>query len=146
MYMKRSSASAQSSPALVPVHPDASLVSNEVKPKGTRRRFTLAYKRKIVTLASGLPDGEMGAFLRREGLYSSHLTQWRQLIATLDAEATEPQRGRKPDPLRGERLALEKLERENVRLQRRLTQAEAIIDAQKKLCALLGLPSSEESA
>ena len=146
MYMKRSSASAQSSPALVPVHPDASLVSNEVKPKGTRRRFTLAYKRKIVTLTSGLPDGEMGAFLRREGLYSSHLTQWRQLIATLDAEAVEPKRGRKSDPLRGERLALEKLERENARLQRRLTQAEAIIDAQKKLCALLGLPSSEESA
>jgi hypothetical protein len=131
---------------LVPVHCDASLVSNEVKPKGTRRRFTLAYKRKIVTLTSGLPDGEMGAFLRREGLYSSHLTQWRQLIATLDAEAVEPKRGRKSDPLRGERLALEKLERENASLQRRLTQAEAIIDAQKKLCALLGLPSSEESA
>lgn len=146
MHMKRSSVSAQSSPALSPVQSDASLVSSEVKPKGTRRRFTLAYKRKIVTLASGLPDGEMGAFLRREGLYSSHLTQWRQLIATLDAEATEPKRGRKPDPLRSERLALEKLERENARLQRRLTQAEAIIDAQKKLCALLGLPSSEESA
>ncbi len=149
MHMKRSSVSAQSSSASVASIPspvDASLDSKEVKPKATRRRFTLAYKRKIVTLASGLPDGEMGAFLRREGLYSSHLTQWRQLITTLDSEVVERKRGRKPDPLRVERLALEKLERENLRLQRRLIQAEAIIDAQKKLCALLGLPSSEESA
>ena len=149
MHMKISPISVQSSSASVASTPpqfDASLASTEVKPKATRRRFTLAYKRKIVTLASGLPDGELGAFLRREGLYSSHLTQWRQLIASVDAEAVEPKRGRKPDPLRSERLALEKLERENARLQRRLSQAEAIIDAQKKLCALLGLPSSEESA
>jgi transposase len=149
MHMKRSSVFAQSSSASVASIPspvDPSLNSQEVKPQVTRRRFTLAYKRKVVTLANGLPDGELGAFLRREGLYSSHLTQWRQMITSLDAEATEPKRGRKPDPLRGERLALEKLERENARLQRRLTQAEAIIDAQKKLCALLGLPSSEESA
>jgi len=152
MHMKRSSVSVQSSSASVgsvastPHHSDASLVSKEVKPKATRRRFKLAYKRKIVALTTGLADGELGAFLRREGLYSSHLTQWRQLITTLDAEAAEPKRGRKSDPLRGERLALEKLERENARLQRRLAQAEAIIDAQKKLCALLGLPSSEESA
>lgn len=149
MHMKKSSVSVQSSSASAasaPLQSEVSLVSKEVKPKATRRRFKLAYKRKIVTLASGLPDDELGAFLRREGLYSSHLTQWRQLIATLDSEAAEPKRGRKPDPLRSERLALEKLERENARLQRRLTQAEAIIDAQKKLCALLGLPSSEESA
>lgn len=119
--------------------------SSEVAAKGTRRRFTLAYKRKIVTLAAGLPQGEIGALLRREGLYSSHLTHWRQLIATVDAETPEPRRGRKPDPLRPERLRLEKLERDNARLQKRLVQAEAIIEAQKKLCALLGLPSSEES-
>jgi len=118
--------------------------SSEVAAKGSRRRFTPAYKRKIVTLAAGLPQGEIGALLRREGLYSSHLTHWRQLIATLDAETPEPRRGRKPDPLRPERLRLEKLERDNARLQKRLVQAEAIIEAQKKLCALLGLPSSEE--
>ncbi len=123
MHMKRSSVSAQSSPALAPIKADASLVSNELKPKATRRRFTLACKRKIVTLASGLPDGETGAFLRREGLYSSRLTRWRQFVTTLDSEVVEPKRGRKPDALRGERLVLEKLEREDARFQRRLIQA-----------------------
>ena len=148
MHIKEPLDAVQSSPgsaAVASVHLDASSASTEVKPKATRRRFTLAYKRRIVVLATGLPSGEIGALLRREGLYSSHLTQWRQLITTIDAEAAEPKRGRKPDPLRCERVALDKLERENARLQRRLTQAEAIIDAQKKLCALLGLPSSEES-
>ena len=94
-------------------------------------------------MATGLPAGEVGALLRREGLYSSHLTHWRQQLAAHDARTPEPKRGRKPDPARPEKLRLEKLERENARLEKRLMQAEAIIDAQKKLCALLGLPSSE---
>lgn len=118
--------------------------SPEVLGKATRRRFTLGYKRKIVALAAGLPAGEIGALLRREGLYSSHLTHWRRLIAQLDAKTPEPKRGRKPDPTRAEKLKIDKLERDNARLEKRLKQAEAIIDAQKKLCALLGLPSSEE--
>lgn len=118
--------------------------SAEVSAKATRRRFTLAYKRKIVTLAAGLPGGEIGALLRREGLFSSHLTQWRQHLAALDASTPEPRRGPKPNPSLGEKLKVERLERELARAQRRLAQAEAIIDAQKKLCALLGLPSNEE--
>jgi transposase-like protein len=104
----------------------------------------LAYKRKIVMLASSLPPGEIGALLRREGLYSSHLTNWRQMLATRDAATAEPKRGRKADPARPDRLRIEKLERELARSHKRLAQAEAIIEAQKKLCALLGLPSSEE--
>ncbi len=118
--------------------------SAEVVHAGTRRRFTLAYKRKIVTLASSLPSGEIGALLRREGLYSSHLSNWRQLLAAQDAATVEPRRGRKPDPARPDRLAHEKLTRELARMHTRLAHAEAIIDAQKKLCALLGLPSIEE--
>lgn len=118
--------------------------STEVVRAATRRRFTLAYKRKIVTLASDLPTGETGALLRREGLYSSHLTNWRQMLATHDAATSEPKRGCKPDPARPQRLRAEKLECELARTQKRLAQAEAIIDAQKKLCALLGLPNSEE--
>ena len=118
--------------------------STEVPSTGRRRSFTLAYKRKIVVLASGLPAGEIGAMLRREGLYSSHLTDWRRLIAALDAQAPEIKRGPKPDLARPDRLLQQKLERENARLRVRLQQAEAIIDAQKKLCALLGLPSVEE--
>lgn len=119
--------------------------SNEVAAVGSRRRFTLAYKRKVVRMADGLAPGEIGALLRREGLYSSHLSNWRQCVAALDAKTPEPKRGRKPDPLRPEKIHIDKLERENARLLKKLTQAEAIIDAQKKLCALLGLPSSEES-
>jgi transposase len=118
--------------------------STEVSRAGTRRTYTLEYKRKIVVLASSLPAGEIGALMRREGLYSSHLTDWRRLIARMDAQAPQPQRGPKPDLARPDRLLNEKLERENARLRVRLQQAEAIIDAQKKLCALLGLPSVEE--
>ncbi|MDN5851116.1 MAG: hypothetical protein L0H63_16020 [Nitrococcus sp.] len=118
--------------------------SKEVPGKATRRRFTLKYKRKIVTLASGLPSGEVGALLRREGLYSSHLTHWRRQVAALDAHMPEPRRGRKPDPARPEKLRIQRLERDLTRAHKRLAQAEAIIDAQKKLCALLGLPSGED--
>jgi transposase-like protein len=116
---------------------------SEVIAKRTRRRFSLAYKRRILALVAGLPAGEIGALLRRERLYSSHLTAWRQQLAELDAAVPEPRRGRKPDPKRPERLRIEKLEQELAKAQQRLQQAEAIIDAQKKLCALLGLPSSE---
>lgn len=118
--------------------------SSEVLGPATRRRFTLSYKRKILALAAGLPPGEVGALLRREGVYSSHLTYWRRQLAALDAQTPEPRRGRKPDPTRPEKLKIDKLERELARAQRQLKQAEAIIDAQKKLCALLGLPSVEE--
>jgi transposase-like protein len=117
--------------------------STEVVNPPSRRRFTLAYKRKIVAMADGLPPIEVGALLRREGLYSSHLANWRRALAGLE-QTSEPRRGRKPDPVRHERLRIEKLERELVRANKRLAQAEAIIEAQKKLCALLGLPSSEE--
>ena len=122
----------------------SSSASAEVLRAGSRRIFTLAYKRKIVVLASGLAAGEIGPMLRREGLYSSHLTDWRRLIAALDAHTPEIKRGPKPDLTRPDRLLKEKFERENARLRVRLQQAEAIIDAQKKLCALLGLPSIEE--
>jgi transposase-like protein len=124
--------------------PIAARGSTEIQGKPKRRAFTLPYKRRIVALASGLPAGEIGTLLRREGLYSSHLTHWRRLIAELDAKTPEPRRGRKPDPARNEKLRIEKLERELARTHKRLVQAEAIIDAQKKLCALLGLPSVEE--
>jgi transposase len=118
--------------------------STEVVRAASRRRFSLAYKRKIVTLAAGLPSGEIGVLLRREGLYSSHLTNWRHLLATQDAAMPEPRRGRKPDPARPDWLANERLRRDLARAHQRLAQAEAIIEAQKKLCALLGLPSSED--
>jgi len=108
-------------------HPDT-----EVQPQTARRRFTAAYKRKIVEEAAQCAHGEIGALLRREGLYSSYLTKWREEYAagTLNNKA----RGPRANP---NAAVVKRLERENARLQRQLAQAEAIIDAQKKLARLL---------
>jgi len=105
---------------------------NEVRPRATRRRFTAAYKRKIVEEAVQCAHGEIGALLRREGLYSSYLTKWRAEYeaGTLSNKA----RGPRANPNVAE---VKRLERENARLQRKLEQAKAIIDAQKKLARLL---------
>ena len=70
------------------VEATGSPASTEVVAKATRRRFTLAYKRRIVTLTTGLSASEMGALRRREGLYSSHLTHSHQLIAAPSSPAT----------------------------------------------------------
>ena len=81
-----------------PSFPDAAVAattgahgSTEVPGKATRRRFMLSYKRKMVALAAGLPAGETGALLRREGLYSSHLTHWRRQVAAWAHRAARDQ-------------------------------------------------------
>lgn len=104
----------------------------EVQPRVTRRRFTVAYKRKIVKEAAQCAHGEVGALLRREGLYSSYLTKWREDYAA--GTLSDKARGPRVNPNAAE---VKRLERENARLQRKLAQAEAIIDAQKKLARLL---------
>lgn len=105
-----------------------------------RRRFSAAYKQRILEEAERCSEpGEVGALLRREGLYSSHLTRWR---AQRRAGQLEPQkRGRQADLQAAE---LKRLQRENERLKTQLERAELIIDAQKKLCQLLNLPSFPE--
>jgi transposase-like protein len=109
----------------------------EVVAKPVRRRFTAEYKLRILQAADDCSPGELGALLRREGLYSSHLTTWRrQRDAGQLAGLAPKKRGPKPDP-QAEELA--RLHRENERLQARLQQAEAILDAQKKLSQLFGL-------
>ena len=121
----------------------------EVPEKPVRRRFSAAYKRKILEEAERCTGrGELGALLRREGLYSSHLTTWRQQRdqGALDGLAPK-KRGRKAkrkDPVAEEN---ERLRRQNARLEHQLRQAETIIDVQKKLCTMLGLPqaTSDES-
>ncbi len=117
----------------------------EVTPKAKRRRFSAEYKRRVLAEADGCTQpGEIGALLRQEGLYSSHLTTWRRQRDEGQLQGlTGKKRGRK-----AERQAAEaaQLRRENEQLQARLQQAEAIIDVQKKLCGLLGLsaePGSE---
>ena len=114
----------------------------EVSARATRRKFTAEYKLRIVREADACTEpGQVGALLRREGLYSSHLQKWRAQVRTGAVEAmTGKKRGPKPtrDPADVRRLA--ELERETRRLQRQLTKAEAIIDFQKKVHELLGLP------
>ena len=118
----------------------------EVMEKPERRRFTAEYKLRILTLADACEKtGGLGALLRREGLYSSHLTTWRRQRkeGTL-AGLTPRKRGRKEaerNPLQAEN---EKLRRENERLANRLKRAEIIIDAQKKISEILGIPMAGE--
>jgi transposase-like protein len=124
--------------APVPVPPP------EVPAKPKRRQFTAEYKRSIVEQAEACRDeGAIGALLRREGLYSSHLTTWRRQRELGELQALAPKkRGRKPTV---NSLAQEnqRLQAENTRLSRRLQQAELIIDVQKKVSALLGISLPE---
>ena len=109
--------------------------------KPARRRFTAAYKLRILREAEQCAPGDLGALLRREGLYSSHLTTWRrqQDVCQLAGLAPKP-RGPKVDPQATE---LARLKRENERLQVKLQQAEVIISAQKKLAELFGITLNE---
>jgi transposase len=122
------------------------LVPNpEVLEKPIRRRFTAEYKLRILQEVDALSEsGQIGALLRREGLYSSNLTTWRRQRDNGTIEALSPKkRGRKAhrqDPLIQEN---EQLRRQNERLARRLKKAEAIIDFQKKISEILGIPLSQ---
>lgn len=113
----------------------------EVAAKPARRRFAADYKRSIVAQADACQDaGAIGALLRREGLYSSHLSAWRRQAKQGElAGLTPKKRGRKTtvSPLVEENR---KLVAANARLKKRLGNAELIIDVQKKLAALLGRP------
>jgi len=116
----------------------------EVLDKGSRRRFTAKYKLRVLEQADGCTKpGQLGALLRREGLYSSHLTTWRrQREAGALVGLAARKRGRKANPQNRQRQRLAELERENERLRHRLAQAETIIDVQKKVSSLLGIPLS----
>jgi transposase len=114
----------------------------EVLERAARRRFTAEYKLGVLRQADACAGtGELGALLRREGLYSSHLTTWRRQREQGSLAALSPRkRGRlavPPSPL-ARRVA--ELERENARLTQRLQQAETIIVVQKKLSEALGIP------
>jgi len=116
----------------------------EVTPKAKRRTFTPEYKLRILDEAAARhKPGERGALLRREGLYSSHLTHWRRELRDDARAGLQPKkRGRKADPLAAENADLR---REIARLQAKLERAETIIAVQKKLSDLLGLPPPNET-
>jgi transposase-like protein len=115
----------------------------EVLPRAKRRRFSAEYKQRILEEADSCTErGQIGALLRREGLYSSHLSKWRRQRSLGQLEGLSPKkRGRKPQDPSVEEMA--RLRRENERLRARLEQAEMIIDVQKKLSQLLGLTPDE---
>ena len=115
----------------------------EVVPQAKRRQFTAKYKLRILEEAERCTKrGQIGELLRREGLYSSHLSKWRQQRARGQLEGLTPKkRGRKgQDPTVAE---LARLRRENERLRAELEKAEIIIDVQKKLAQLLGQKTDE---
>jgi len=130
----RSGGAANSRRVAAPPGPDP-----EVAAKAQRRKFTAEYKLGIVEEADHATDpGAIGALLRREGLYSSHLVEWRRLREAGALGALSKKRGCKPtrNPLAEENC---KLKSELVQVKKKLQQAEIIIDVQKKLSVLLGI-------
>jgi len=110
----------------------------QVVPKADRRRFSAKYKLSILAEADRCTErGQIGALLRREGLYSSHLTTWRQ---QREQSTLGQKRGPKSNPQTAE---IKRLQRENEQLRTRLERAEHIIDVQKKLAQLLGTSLDE---
>ena len=114
----------------------------EVRERPTRRSFTADYKLRVLAEADTCAEArQIGALLRREGLYYSHLRNWRQQQAAGGRAALAQSRGRKPaDPQANE---LVRVQQENARLTRRLAIAEEIIAVQKKVAGLLGLTLEE---
>ena len=113
----------------------------EVADRPTRRNFTAAYKLRILKEADAAKEsGEIGALLRREGLYSSHLSSWRAARerGELVGLAARP-RGPKPSEGVAQTRGMERLQRRVARLEKELEQAHLIIDVQKKLSQMLGI-------
>ncbi len=120
----------------------------QVVAKPHRRVFTAEYKRRILKAADACATpGAIGALLRREGLYSSHLVVWRRARARGELAALTPkQRGRKPTPVDPRERKIAALERHVAQLTARAERAEALVELQKKLAALLGRPLESERA
>jgi transposase-like protein len=114
----------------------------EVPAKATRRQFSGEYKRRILREADSARDaGEIGALLRREGLYSSHLVTWlRQRERGELAGLSAKRRGRKPKAVNPLAKRVAELERDKRRLERKLKQAELLLEIQKEASQLLEIP------
>ncbi len=110
----------------------------EVVPKATRRTFSAEYKLKIVRKAEALSGtGGIGAMLREEGLYDTQLSEWRRAAASGKASVKRGPVAKPADPNAAEVKALR---RENMLLKRQLARSELVIDIQKKVASLLGIP------
>lgn len=110
----------------------------EVVARAKRRRFTAEYRMSILRKADACTHpGQIGALLRREGLYSSHLAKWRRQRDDAAGGGFDKPRGRKPTPAAEVEAA--KLRHENARLKKELAAAHMVIDVQKNVSALLGI-------
>jgi len=120
----------------------------QVVAKARRRVFTAEYKRRILKAADACATpGAVGALLRREGLYSSHLVVWRRARARGELAALTPKkRGRKPTPVDPRERKIAELERHLAQVTARAERAEALVELQKKLAVLLGRPLESERA
>jgi transposase-like protein len=119
----------------------------EVLAKAERRRFTAEYKRRVLQEADACnKSGELGALLRREGLYSSHLASWRAARSRGELAGLAPRkRGLKAQPLDPRDKRIAELERELQRALARAERAEALVEVQKKLSQLLGIEQPESN-
>jgi len=114
---------------------DAERPDPEVPERARRRTFTAKYKLEVLAAYEAAPDGEKGALLRREGLYSSHLVDWRRARdAGALAGLTQPRGRPRRDPRQDQ---ITRLERENRRLEQELAKARFVVEVQAKLHALL---------
>ena len=115
----------------------------EVPEKPKRRQFTAEYKQRILDEADACTEpGEIGALLRREGLYSSHLASWRKQRRTGLKPKKRGRKGKSPEQKRVAELEkqLEKAQREKAKLEAKLKKADQIIEFQKKVASLLDIP------
>lgn len=120
--------------------------NSEVVPRARRRTFTIADKRRILQAADLCTrPGEVGALMRREGVYSSSLSTWRRQREVADLAALAPQkRGPKADPARIDALLIAQLTRERDKLRVELGKAQLVIEVQKKVAALLDLLATQD--
>jgi len=121
-------------------------IDSEVVPRARRRTFTNADKRRILQAADlCTKPGEVGALMRREGVYSSSLSTWRRQREVADLAALAPQkRGPKSDPARVDALQIAQLTRERDKLRVELGKAQLVIEVQKKVTALLDLLAADD--
>jgi transposase len=120
--------------------------SNKVSDKSTRRRFTPEYKLEILRQLEECrgTHGAVGEFLRREGLYSSQVSDWKREFDANLSKAFSTKRGPKPDPAEDAKKQISDLEKKVARLEKQLGQAHSVIDIQKKLSMILGVQLPEE--
>jgi len=111
----------------------------EVPERARRRTFTAKYKLEVLAAYDAAPEGEKGAVLRREGLYSSHIAEWRKARDAGALAGLAAPRGRKRRDPAAEQIA--RLQAEKQRLEQELAKTRAVVDVQAKLHALLEMLS-----